>query len=207
MLGLFVLSHFLFLVSFFSSIPFLSLPPFPASSSRPLFSFFYLLFLFLLRHHSTTMSRIYPSPVPSRRSVPVPYTASPLKLLWSDIILCLSVLWVVPGVFFPLTPWRSKELDETYPASGNVFAIAVHSFLLMVQSLFVLSIPLCAFSLMPFLWFIVYVAAFVLVNYVICMVTLNGPSQIRLQQSNVNSQECMQHRQEDWIFINGIAVG
>lgn len=137
--------------------------------------------------------------------VPLPYTASPLSLLWSDFRLGLRNLQFVPGVVLPLRPWRSGKLDELYPSRKNLFDIAVHGFLCVFQIFFILSLPFCIIWMLPVLWIMAYVGAVLLANHTICRLALNGSC--RYLESRVLTPGYERHHREHWIFINGVAVG
>ncbi|KAF7589229.1 hypothetical protein BBP40_004571 [Aspergillus hancockii] len=139
------------------------------------------------------------------RKSPLPYTASPLKLLWFDILLVLKSIWSLPGILFPLTPWNSDELDELYPSKENIMEIIVHVCLTLCQVTFLLSLLVCLFFMVPALWISMYSATFIWVNRSICRLVFNGPETIL--ESQVPVQESPGHEHERWIFINGVAVG
>lgn len=155
---------------------------------------------FFLHPPAGTMS---PSRVHARDGVPLPYTASPLRLFWSDVFLFLRYIKYFPDVVLPLTPWNSGALDELYPSGKNLFDIAVHSVLLVFQTVFLLSLPLCVVFLIPAFWIMLYALAVLLVNCTICRFALNGSKRFLVSKVPVSED----HRQEHWIFINGIAVG
>lgn len=134
-------------------------------------------------------------------TTPLPYTASPLKLLVADVILCLSCIRYLPGILLSLRPCPSGKLDELYPSRGNLTALAIHGVLIVYQVAFLLSLPLLFF--LPIYVCILYVTAVFLLNNQICAF-LNGRhrflvSHVPLPRSG--------HESEHWIFINGVGVG
>ncbi|KAB8224869.1 hypothetical protein BDV33DRAFT_164850 [Aspergillus novoparasiticus] len=137
------------------------------------------------------------------RKPPLPYTASPLELLWADILLVLRSLWSLPGILLPLTP--SDELCELYPSTENMANVVAHVCLALSQVAFLLSVLGCFFLMVPALWISLYVAAFVWVNRVICTLIFNNPDEVL--ESKVPIEERPEHERERWIFINGVAVG
>ncbi|KAE8145054.1 hypothetical protein BDV25DRAFT_145017 [Aspergillus avenaceus] len=139
------------------------------------------------------------------RQSPLPYTASPLKLLWADILLVLKSLWYLPGIVFPITPWNSGELDELYPSKENILSLVVHICLALCQVFFLLSLLVCLFMQVPALWILLYIVVFLWVNNVICGWFFNGEEKIL--ESDVPIQPKPEHERERWIFINGVAVG
>lgn len=136
--------------------------------------------------------------------VPLRYTASPLRLLCSDTLLGLRCLWALPKVFLPLAPWRSGKLDELYPSPENIFCLAVHGCLVVFQLGFLFSLPLCVIWMLPAVWIMAYAAVVLLVNHAICRFALNGPK--RFLVSKVLDPNPA-HRRENWIFVNGMAIG
>lgn len=136
--------------------------------------------------------------------VPLRYTASPLRLLCSDTLLVLRCLWALPKVFLPLAPWRSGKLDELYPSPENIFCLAVHGCLVVFQLGFLFSLPLCVIWMLPAVWIMAYAAVVLLVNHAICRFALNGPK--RFLVSKVLDPNPA-YRRENWIFVNGMAIG
>lgn len=140
------------------------------------------------------------------RQAPLPYTASPTKLVLRDIFLCLKYCWAWFGILFPLTPWKSGKLDELFPSAENIGDVVVHVGLVVLQIYFLISLPIFAFIIMvPVFWFIAYVITMLVVNYFTCKFYLNGFRPIR--HSKFPIEESEELKKERWIFINGIGVG
>lgn len=143
-----------------------------------------------------------PSQVDSTASTTaLPYTASPLALVWYDVGLFFSRLLYLPGTISPLHPWGSGPLDELYPSRENTFLIVAHILLIIAQLLFLLSLPMCIFY--PLVAVMTYVGGFITLNYFICRV-LNGRAPF------VKSNVTLDHPPKDdecWIYLNGISVG
>ncbi|KAH8699178.1 hypothetical protein BGW36DRAFT_426851 [Talaromyces proteolyticus] len=135
-------------------------------------------------------------------TMPLPYTASPLKLLAADILLCLSSIRYLPNIVRPLRPCRSGKLDELYPSWGNITALAIHGVLIVYQLAFILSLP--ALFFFPVYTSMIYTAAALVINKSICMI-LNGSRRFLVSQVPVDP--CSQHGSEHWVFINGVGVG
>ncbi|KAF9887378.1 hypothetical protein FE257_010233 [Aspergillus nanangensis] len=136
---------------------------------------------------------------------PIPYTASPLRLLWADIRLFFRSIPYLPGLVRPLTPCRSGPLCELYPSPQNIFVIATHLLLSIIQIAFLASLPLCVVFLVPAIWIGAYAVAFYWVNCTICAVCFNGC--VSVLESIVPETERPENREEHWIFINGVGVG
>lgn len=134
---------------------------------------------------------------------PLPYTASPLKLMWSDACLFVQSTWAIPGIFLPLV--GLTKLDEFYPSLRDGGNIMVHSFLVIYQTAFLMSLPIAIVLMLPTLWIFAYIALALLLNYAICLLTLNGWR--RFLVSQVPAAERPGHEREHWIYMNGVAVG
>jgi hypothetical protein len=138
-------------------------------------------------------------------ATPLPYTASPLRLLWSDLCLVLRDAWALPAIFFPLRLGRTSPLDELYLSLQGALSLVTQAFLTVYQLLFLLSLPLTIICFVPALWIFVYIATALALNYVICMFALNGSR--RVLESKVSVVEQPGHEKERWLYINGIANG
>ena len=139
-------------------------------------------------------------PETNRHSPPL-YNTAVGSFLY-DIRLVFGLLRFLPGLFFPLRPSRSAELDELFPSSANLRDIVLHFLYTIVQLVFLVALPFCVFP--PF-FIIAYVATFVRINKALCMLTLNGRAPFI--PSNVDISKFPSHDNERWIFINGIGVG
>ncbi|KAF2442034.1 hypothetical protein P171DRAFT_522936 [Karstenula rhodostoma CBS 690.94] len=133
---------------------------------------------------------------------PIPYTGSPLLLCLSDIRLFFALARTLPGIFTPLTQWRSGALDELYPSLPNLYCLFLHAFLLLFQSLFLLSLPF----LIPLpVWVVgVYFAAVYAVTLAIAWL-LNGSEDVL--HSTLALPPAPAHKGECWIYLNGVSVG
>ncbi|KAJ5167522.1 uncharacterized protein N7482_006303 [Penicillium canariense] len=138
-------------------------------------------------------------------TTPLPYTAAPLSLLWSDICLFIRYAWVLPALLFPLRLGQTDVLDELYPSFQGVLSLIMQAFLTIYQLLFLLSLPFVILFLTPALWMLFYIAAAIIINYTICLFVLNGFQRVLV--SNVPVAEQPHHGKERWFFINGIASG
>jgi len=136
-------------------------------------------------------------------STPLPYTASPIKLLWSDICLALQNAWSLPFAFFPLRLGRTDRLDELHPSLTTGISVGTQIVLIIFQVLFLLSIPIAVLLMIPTLWTLMCIASALTLNHVVCMVLLNGFSRVIVSQVRVPEQPS--HPRERWFFINGIA--
>ncbi|KAK8162964.1 hypothetical protein BKA80DRAFT_274150 [Phyllosticta citrichinensis] len=130
---------------------------------------------------------------------PLPYTADPFDLCWEDIKLLAHKLYLFPVIFYP---WSRHPDDETYLQRGNVVSLLWQVFLTLYQLVFILSLPLCFW--MPLSAFLIYVGLSVLICVPIWM-RVNGRK--RLLKSDPRIASASRHRDEHWVFINGVAVG
>ncbi|KAJ5131537.1 uncharacterized protein N7515_007576 [Penicillium bovifimosum] len=96
-------------------------------------------------------------------------------------------------------------MDELYPSIGNGIVVVTHVFLVVYQIVFLISLPIMMFCMIPGLWILAYAASGFAINYAIVMLVLNGFQQILVSQVPV--AERPGHERERWLFINGIAAG
>lgn len=135
------------------------------------------------------------------------WTGDPRQLFWSDARSILNKFRYVFGVI-PFRVGTSDPFDELYPSAVNIKSITIHIILITIQSLFLLSLPLCILWPVPvpfpFLLLAAYIGAFWLVNSALCRI-LNGSS-IRLHSKDLGhkNSKC---ESETWIFVNGVSVG
>ena len=147
--------------------------------------------------------KFYGSQVGGKSVTPHSYTGSPLELLRHDILTAFSFYNLLPNIVFPLNPCRSGEFCELYPSLANLWAMFLHLILFFMQLPFILSIP---FWLLFPVWVVVIgVVVFALVNNAICFL-LNG-SRLRFMSEPKYAESKKEHEHEQWIFLNGVAVG
>lgn len=148
-------------------------------------------------------TKFFGSQIGSKSVVNYSYTDMPWKLLAADIYSFLTFSWAIPYVLLPITPADSGELDELSPTRQNIFCIVIHFILCVLQLAFILLLPLAL--LFP-VWTVALAAAlFALVNYGFCSL-LNGKS-TEYHSDPQYAAELPEHAHEQWIFINGVAVG
>ena len=132
---------------------------------------------------------------------PLPYTASPISLLWDDLLLGLRCFRYVPGILLPLRPWRPSSRNELRGTRENLIILVIHIALIIGQLGFIVSLLFCV--MLPMMTFVTYFMGGMLVNFAICTY-LNG------RNSHLISQSVKQHSapaHEYWVFINGVAAG
>ncbi|KAF2468135.1 uncharacterized protein BDR25DRAFT_290743 [Lindgomyces ingoldianus] len=138
---------------------------------------------------------------------PIPYTGNPFLLCWFDILLFVKNAWSVIGVLHPWNHWPCGELDELCLYSlRNMICLAVHAFLIVFQSAFLISLPfLILFPLWMGILYIAAVMAVVLATYWILNGANGGENSL---MSTVNlGDDALKHGDECWIYLNGVSVG
>ncbi|KAJ5578770.1 uncharacterized protein N7459_007734 [Penicillium hispanicum] len=138
-------------------------------------------------------------------TAPLPYTASPLKLLLEDFSLAFRYAWALPLVFFPLRIGQTSRLDELDPTFQSAMSLSLQMALSVSQILFLLSIPSLVILMIPALLILLYAVFNLAANYAICMFFLNGFGRVLVSQAPVSEQPG--HERECWFFINGVATG
>ncbi|KAF6834838.1 hypothetical protein CPLU01_04733 [Colletotrichum plurivorum] len=131
------------------------------------------------------------------------YTDFPYKLLAYDIYWFFQYAWALPWIVWPITPSDSGDLDELAFTRQNLFCIFVHLILCILQIGFILCLP---FTIFFPLWIdAIAVGAFLAVNYLLCLF-LNGPT-LTYTSDPKYAPALDEHAHEQWIFLNGVAVG
>jgi hypothetical protein len=145
----------------------------------------------------------YGSQVGSKVVVPHSYTNSPLTLLRQDVASAFSFWVFAPFIVYPFTPLSSGPLCELYPSASNLWSMFLHIILFFMQAPFLLSIPIWVFF--P-LWAVMGgIAVFWVINKGIWYL-LNG-SKMRYPSDPKFAEAKEEHKHEQWIFLNGVAVG
>ena len=131
------------------------------------------------------------------------YTDMPWRLLASDIYYFFAYSWALPSLVLPVRPYGSAELDELFPSLPNLFCLLVHLVLALLQLSFLLLLPLAL--LCPLWAAAAAAAAFAVVNAALCRL-LNGPDDT-YTSDDAYARHRPEHAHEQWVFINGVAVG
>lgn len=147
--------------------------------------------------------KFYGSQVGGEVVTPHSYTGSPAELLRHDIWSALSLVTFFPFIVWPMRPARSGEMCELYPSWKNLWSMFLHLILILLQLPFILSIPLWIFVPVPVI--IAGCLGFWLVNSAVVYL-LNG-SQMRYQSNPQYAKARKEHQHEQWLFLNGVAVG
>lgn len=103
----------------------------------------------------------------------------------------------------PLWPHGSDHMDELYPNAKNLFCIALHFILCVLQLAFVIALP---YSLVLPVWTALGgIAAFLFINYSVCLL-LNG-ADVKFHSDKKYAEARPEHQHEQWVFVSGVAVG
>ena len=127
----------------------------------------------------------------------------PIRLMIEDTVVLLRLLRFVPTT---LAPFFTKNKDaELFMSLANAKVGFLQTFLILIQILFlVMVIP--AFMSLPGVIFSAATALFCLACYLITL-PMQGPA---INFSNMDSYTKVlaeQHRNERWVFVNGICTG
>ncbi|KAI0397915.1 hypothetical protein F5Y17DRAFT_412725 [Xylariaceae sp. FL0594] len=131
------------------------------------------------------------------------YTDLPWKLVAWDIKLFFKLAWALPWIIWPLRPCDGGHFDELSPTSDNIWCIAVHCVLAVLQLLFIIALPVAL--VLPVYLFVVALVVFFTVNWLLCLL-LNGDT-ITYESDPKYAPALEEHKHEQWIFLNGVAVG
>ncbi|KAK0649478.1 hypothetical protein B0T16DRAFT_410171 [Cercophora newfieldiana] len=131
------------------------------------------------------------------------YTDMPWKLMAFDVYYFFIFIWALPHILLPITPADSGDLAELSLTRGNLFCIAIHFVLVILQLGFIVSLPLMV--LLPIWTAVLAIALFFVVNHALCML-INGKV-VEYHSDPKYAPALPEHAHEQWIFINGVAVG
>lgn len=131
------------------------------------------------------------------------YTDPPWRLMAKDIYYFFVYSWALPWVGLPLRPTDSGNLDELYPSLQNLWCMLIHFILLVLQLGFLLSLPFL--FIFPLWADATYVAGFLILNRMLCSL-LNGKD-ITYTSDEKYAKKLPEHEHEQWVFLNGVAVG
>lgn len=147
----------------------------------------------------------YQSQIGSATVINYGYTDMPWRLLFKDIYYFFYYIRALPSVVWPLRPYGGGKLDELYPSRQNLFCIGMHVLLVILQLIFILSLPVLMFLPIPAGLSGLGIVAFLIFNWLLCK-TINGKV-IEFHSDPKYAQETPENRHEQWVFLNGVAVG
>jgi hypothetical protein len=148
-------------------------------------------------------TRFFGSQIGGRSAINYSYTDMPWKLMAWDVYHFFQYLWALPYILWPVRPADSAELSELSPTWGNLFSIAVHVVLCVLQLAGVVALPLLL--VLPVWTAAGLVALFMLVNKALCTL-LNGEG-VEYHSDPEYAPALPEHAHEQWIYINGVAAG
>jgi hypothetical protein len=131
------------------------------------------------------------------------YTDMPWRLVAWDIKYFITFAWALPWIVWPVRPCDGGHLDELSPTAENIWCIFIHVLLVILQVFFLISLPVAL--VLPVYLFIVTLAIFFSINWLLCR-CLNG-STITYESDPKYAPTLEEHQHEQWIFLNGVAVG
>ncbi|KAG7126722.1 hypothetical protein HYQ44_000442 [Verticillium longisporum] len=148
-------------------------------------------------------TKFFGSQVGGQTVINYAYTDLPSRLMTWDIYYFFYYSWALPWIVLPLTPSDSGDLDELAVTPQNIFCIALHLILFILQLVFVLSLPAALFF--PIWMAVACWGAFLVFNWAFCLL-LNGPD-IEYHSDEKFAEARPEHAHEQWVFLNGVAVG
>jgi hypothetical protein len=148
-------------------------------------------------------THFYRSQVGESSVIDYTHTDLPWRLVTKDIYYFFVYIWALPWIIWPIFTTGCEEFNELAITRENLFCILIHSTLLLLQLSFLLSLPFTIFF--PIWTVVLAIAAFMVVNWALCRI-LNG-SESTYHSDKKYAQLRPEHDNEQWIFLNGVAVG
>jgi hypothetical protein len=131
------------------------------------------------------------------------YTDFPWRLFVKDLYYFFAYSWSIPWILWPFYVSGSSGFNELSATWGNMFCVALHVFLLVLQGGFLVSLPLCL--ILPVWMAVGGIGVFVLLNTTLCRL-LNG-SKATYNSEAKYAPPRPEHAHEQWVFVNGVSVG
>lgn len=131
------------------------------------------------------------------------YTDHPWRLVAYDIRYFFTFAWALPWIVWPLRPCDGGHFDELSSTPENIKCICIHVVLFILQLVFIIALPIA--FLLPVYLFIAALGVFFLINWLLCLV-LNGKT-TTYESDPRYAPALPEHQHEQWIFLNGVAVG
>lgn len=148
-------------------------------------------------------TKFYGSQVGGKSVINYSYTDMPLKLLVWDVRYFFVFGFSLPWIVWPIRPCDGDDFDELAFTRSNLWCIFVHMVLIVIQIGFIISLPWV--FLFPAWMVLVGMLLFLGCNKLLCR-TLNGNT-ITYHSDPEFAPALEEHGHEQWIFINGVAVG
>ncbi|KAJ4292956.1 hypothetical protein N0V88_005619 [Collariella sp. IMI 366227] len=147
--------------------------------------------------------QFFGSQIGGRSVINYGYTDMPWKLMAWDVYYFFQYFWAIPYILWPLSPADSDELSELSFSRGNIFCVAMHVVLCVLQLGGIMALP--CLVVLPVWTAMLVVAIFILVNKGLC--TLLNSKQVEYHSDPKYAPALSEHAHEQWIFINGVAAG
>ena len=127
----------------------------------------------------------------------------PIRLMIEDAGVILRLFSYVPRMF---APFFTKDKDaELYPCLTNVKVGLLQTMLALIQMLCVV-VVIPAFVLLPGGLFLAAIALCCLACYLITL-PMQGPPMNFSKMDELTKTLAEQHKNERWVFVNGICTG
>lgn len=120
-----------------------------------------------------------------------------------DVYYFFKFLWAFPYIVWPLRPADSGDLSELSFTHKNLFCLAIHGVLIVLQLAFIAVLPFLV--LLP-VWTAIIIAVSLLVLNNLLADLLNGKT-VEYHSDPEYAPALPEHAHEQWIFINGVAAG
>ncbi|KAH6990468.1 hypothetical protein BKA56DRAFT_610073 [Ilyonectria sp. MPI-CAGE-AT-0026] len=148
-------------------------------------------------------TQFYRSQVGESSVIDYSHTDFPWRLFVKDVYYFFVYIWALPWIVWPLFPSGPKEFNELAITPENLFCIFIHLILGILQLLFLVGLP---FSIFFPVWMVAAgIAVFMVVNWGLCRL-LNGNTDTYCSDEKY-AKALPQHAHEQWVFLNGVAVG
>ncbi|KAJ3551682.1 hypothetical protein NPX13_g11304 [Xylaria arbuscula] len=131
------------------------------------------------------------------------YTDLPWKLVAYDIKYFFTFAWALPWIIWPLRPCDGGHFDELSFTPDNLWCIFIHVILFILQLAFLILLPIA--FLLPVYLFVAALTIFFFINGLLCR-CLNGKT-IMYESDPKYAPALVEHQHEQWVFLNGVAVG
>ncbi|KAI3319792.1 hypothetical protein HD806DRAFT_547689 [Xylariaceae sp. AK1471] len=154
-------------------------------------------------HDANNRTEFFGSQVGGKSVINYSYTDLPWKLVAWDIKCFFTFAWALPWILWPVRPCDGDHFDELSYTADNVWCIFIHVLLVILQLFFLISLPVTL--VLPVYLFIAALAVFFTVNWLLCR-CLNGKT-ITYESDPKYAPALEEHQHEQWIFLNGVAVG
>ncbi|KXX80734.1 hypothetical protein MMYC01_203844 [Madurella mycetomatis] len=148
-------------------------------------------------------TKFFGSQIGGKSAINYSYTDMPWRLMAYDVYYFFKFLWAIPFIVWPLSPADSGELSELSFTSKNIYAVAVHVVLVILQLGFIVALP--SLVTVPVWTAAAAIALFMLVNRTLASL-LNG-DRVEYMSDEKYAPALPEHAHEQWIYINGVAAG